>query len=205
MNKNKSILLLDDHTLFLYGIKHLLREKYKDYNFHSYTSVKQLINEVSSFDKFDLFISDLDVPGENVQEFLKKLREISDIPILIVSSHNKVVAIKNCQEIGVNGYILKNDEDFLIPAAEELLKGKEFYSPSVKKLLNGLVAQNLIISDREKEVIRFMCEGVSNQYIADKLGVSVETIKSHKRNVKSKLGLETTPDIIKFAKENMLI
>jgi len=205
MKNTKSILILDDHSLFLKGLKVIIEETYENSNIHTYSSISSLKSSVKDFDKYDLLISDMELPDENIYDLFSLVRSKSRIPILVVSMHKKIVAINQCKKMGINGYILKNDDNFLTKAIHETINGKEFFSPAVQRLLNSSVAQNLIISEREKEVIKHICGGYSNTEIANQLFISVETVKTHKRNIKTKLGFDTTHEIIEFARENMIV
>ncbi|MGB1040502.1 MAG: response regulator [Flavobacteriales bacterium] len=205
MKNTKSILILDDHSLFLKGLKVLIEETYEDCIIRTFSSIESLIKTVKNFDLYDLLISDMELPNENIYDLFSLVRSKSRIPILVVSMHKKIVAINQCKKIGVNGYILKSDDEYLSKAINETLLGNDFFSPTVKRLLNSAVAQNILISEREKEMIRCICKGYSNLEIAERLFISVETVKTHKRNIKSKLGLETNHEIIEFANENMII
>ena len=205
MNNELSILILDDHSLFLRGLKALIEETYENCIIHTFNSISSIKHTITDFNRYSLLISDMELPDENIYDFFSMVRENSKIPILVVSMHKKIVAINQCKKIGVNGYILKSDDNFLSKAIEETLNGKDFFSPSIERLLNSSEAQNIIISEREKEMIRCICEGYSNAEISDRLFIAIETVKTHKRNIKAKLGLETNHEIIEFARKNMII
>lgn len=147
----------------------------------------------------------MELPDENIHTFFSTIRQKSKVPILVISMHKKIVEIIDCIQLGVNGYILKNDEDYLILAIQELLTGKEFYPPEIRKLLNSSETQNLLLSEREKEVLKLIALGYSNIEIANELILSKETIKTHKRNIKIKLDLKTNREIVEFCKINFII
>lgn len=205
MKNRLSILILDDHTIFLKGLKVLIEETYLNCNVHTFSSINSINYFVNNFDDHTLLISDLEIPDEDIFKFFKQIRLQSNIPILVVSMHKKIVAINQSRKIGVNSYILKTDDEYLLKAIHETMMGNDFFSPSVKNLLNSSEAHNIMISEREKELIKYICGGYSNSEIAEKLFIAIETVKTHKRNIKAKLGIETNREIIDFAKKNMIV
>ena len=179
MNKELNILLLDDHSMFLSGLIKLVEASYPNSVIGAFTSIASLKENVNDYNQYDIFISDLELPGENIFELLKDIRKSSDVPILVVTMYNKIVTINQCKKEGVNGYILKNDDEFLTNAITALLAGGEFYSPKVKQLLNSSVAQNLMFSERELDVMRLICTGNGNQTISQRLDISINPQKEY--------------------------
>lgn len=203
MNKKLNIILLDDHSLFLNGMKHLLSKSF-EINFRSFNSIKKLNKADLNFNNYDLFISDLELPNEDIFSFFRIVRNNFSIPILVISMHKKISFIRRCQEIGINGYILKNDDEYLISAVDNIIEGKEYYSPMIKRVINDFSANKKIISEREEQVIKHICDGQSNLKISEFLSITVETVKTHKKNIRIKLGVSDTAELIDYAKKNIL-
>jgi len=199
-----SIILLDDHSLFINGMKFILKQAFNNIEIESFNSIKELEDRKLNLQNYDLLISDLELPNEDVFLFFKRIRLNHQIPILVISMHQKISLVKKCNNIGVNGYILKNDDDYLIHAVKEILNEKDYYSPKIKRLLSDFSLQKKLLSNREEQVIRYICEGISNQMIAERLNISIETVKTHKKNIKIKLGVTEAYQIIEFAKKNIL-
>ena len=204
MKKQLSILLLDDHSLFLEGIKSLLKKEFTNSKIFSFSSIKQLTDSNLNYNNFDILISDLELPGENIFPFLKDIKNKYKLPILVISMHQKISLIKKCKTLGIDGYILKHDDEFLIEAIYNLTIGETYYSQKITHILSEFSLQTKFLSEREEDVIRCICAGESNQMIANKLFVTIETVKTHKKNIKIKLGLKETYEIIDFAKKNIL-
>lgn len=202
MTTLKNIIIVDDHSIFAEGLKLILKQQYTEATIHTYTSITQFITTPFDFSKIDLIISDLELPNEDIFEFIK---EQNNIPILIISMHKKLSVINRCIELGIQGFILKNDNEYLIEAIETILNGNFFHSPSIKDALQSAQKHSVILSTREYEVIQLMCQGAGNQKIAEYLSLSVETIKTHKRNIKLKIGYKENHKIIEYAQQYLLI
>lgn len=202
--KQLNIIMLDDHSLFMNGLKHILAKPFK-VNFRTFNSIKSIEHADLNYNNYDLMISDLDLPNEDIFYFFEKIKQNFTIPILVISMHQKISLIRKCDKFEVNGYILKNDDEFLLNAVCSILAGENYYSPSIKKIINSFSAQKKLLSDREEQVIKYICDGYSNQKIANFLNISIETVKTHKKNIKVKLGVSDTAELIDYAKKNIIL
>ncbi len=198
------ILLLDDHSLFINGMKFLLNKAFEDIEIRSFNSIEKLLNAGIDFNSFHLLISDLELPNEDVFPMFKNLKKKTNIPILVISMHQKISLINKCIKNGVDGYILKNDDEYLIQAVTETINGNKYFSPKIRRMFSDFSLQNKLLSEREEQVIKYICGGFTNQKIADFLSISIETVKTHKKNIKIKLGVSETSELIKYANENIL-
>jgi len=204
--KSKKIIILDDHTLFLKGMELILKEYCPNCDIYTYQSIKKLKHDRLNLRKFDLLVSDIELPDEDTFSFFSLLKEnYPRLPILIVSMHKKNAIIKKCKAIGIEGYLLKHEDQQLTKAITTILSGKEYFSKTIVDFCKQTNNINENLSLREEEIIKLIAKGLPNQKIALILTLSVETIKTHKRNIKLKLNLKSTSDIIDFAKNNYLL
>jgi len=204
--KSKRIIILDDHTLFLKGMELILKEYCSDCDVYAYQSIKKLKRDRLNFYKFDLLISDIELPNEDTFGFFTLLKKnYPRLPILVVSMHKKNAIIKKCKTIGIEGYLLKHEDQQLVSAITTILDGKEYFSKTIVEFCNQTknISENL--SNREEEIIKLIANGYTNQEIASSLILSIDTIKTHKRNIKLKLNLDGVSEIIDYAKKNYLL
>ena len=88
---SKKVIILDDHTLFLKGMALILKECCADCDVYTYQSIEKLKSDKLKFDEFDLLISDIELPGEDVFELFTSLRDdFPGLPILVVSMQKKM-------------------------------------------------------------------------------------------------------------------
>jgi DNA-binding NarL/FixJ family response regulator len=113
--------------------------------------------------------------------------------------HKKNAVIRRCKEIGIKGYLLKDEDDKLTEAIEVIINGGDFYSKSIQEFCEKTRESFINISEREEDIIKQMSKGYKNNEIAKNLCLSVETVKTHKKNIKLKLGVHTTQEIIEYA------
>jgi len=200
------IIILDDHTLFLKGIALYLKTYNEKYDLYIYQSISKLKSDNLDFNDFDLLISDIDMPGEDtfgLFDYLK--RHYPNLPILVVSMHKKTVIIEKCKELGIEGYLLKNEDEQLKKAVETILKGEKYYSRTVLDFYEQIKNRQNVLSNREKQIIKLIAQAYNNQEIAEQLNVTVETIKTHKKNIKAKLKISTPHEMMEYVKTHFLV
>jgi DNA-binding NarL/FixJ family response regulator len=204
--KSKKIIILDDHTLFLRGMTLILKECCTDCEVFAYQSIRMLKKDKLNYKDFDLFISDVELPGEDTFGLLETLREkIPSLPILVVSMHKKNAVIRHCKDIGINGYLLKDEYEQLFKAIEAIMDGGEYYSNTIMEFCKKTKDIYVDISSREEQIIKLIAKGLNNNVIAQRLSLSRETVKTHKRNIKLKLDVSNTAEIIQYAKKTYLM
>jgi NarL family two-component system response regulator LiaR len=118
--------------------------------------------------------------------------------------------VKNALEAGAIGYLLKDiSADELVRAIRAAHAGRATLSSEAAQALVEAASQpsvpGLDLTEREREVLALMIEGLNNTQIAGKLSVSPSTIKSHVSNILSKLGVASRTEAVTFALRNRLI
>jgi len=200
-----NILILDDHSLFSEGLGEILRKHYKEAIIHKFKSIQELENQKTKIGIYQLIISDIELPGENIFDFLKKIKEeCPQIPVLVITMHNKLSVVKKCKQLTIEGYILKDDHELIITAIETLLKKKTYYSKKVQDTYALLDKKEKLLTPREEEIIKLIANGKNSQKIAEILFISVNTITTHRKNINQKLNISNTGELIKYYYENYI-
>lgn len=210
MNKIK-VIIADDHELFRNGLKELLM-KHDDIEVVDMVGDgNQFINVIQSIPDVNIVLLDLTMPNMDGFEVLKTLKDYNTtIKPIIISMHNDGNYIAKSAKAGAYGYLLKNtDEDELIKVIRLVSQNKKYFSPNIaEKMINFMsehkVSEN-ILSNKEKEVLGLISEGLTTKEIAAKLFVSTRTIETHRANVLKKLEVKNTAELIKKATQINLI
>jgi len=183
----------------------ILRDCCDDCEVFTYQSIALLKKGKLDYNSFDLIISDIELPRENTFAFLESLRnKVQSLPILVVSMHKKNSVIRKCKEIGVKGYLLKDEDEQLQKAIETIINGGEYYSEAIQDFCKKTKSTFIKISKREEQIIKLIARGLNNNEIAKQLYLSVETVKTHKKNIKLKISVNNTAEIIKYATKTYL-
>ena len=171
----------------------------------SYSSIESLRARKNGLSSIDILISDLELVDEDIFEFFKEVRAFhKNIPILVVSMHNKLPVIKKCLEFKVEGYILKDDTIDIVNIVNRILNGGTFYSNKVEDTLK--IDSNTVfkITPREEEIIMLISKGESKSEILEKLFISSNTYKTHKKNIFRKLDINSVNELIKYYYDNYI-
>ncbi len=213
-NKKIRIYLADDHRILREGLKMILKTHSPFEIIGEAGEGVKALEEIETL-KPDLAILDISMPGmtgiEVSRHILKKDKRIK---IIILSRHDNEEYVKQTLKYGVHGYVLKDDagED-LLQAVESVMGGKTYLSPRISsrfadnhELPSSSKTEALPeLTNREREIVKLIAEGNSNEQIAKVLHISPSTAKAHRANTMKKLGLHKAADIVKYAiKEGIL-
>jgi two-component system, NarL family, nitrate/nitrite response regulator NarL len=162
----------------------------------------------------DVLLTDIDMPhmtGLAVTEALHK--ELPQIKVLMLSTQSQTEFVLRCAQSGANGYVLKQaSPDELVRAIETVNAGQPFFSADVARVaLNQLVRGNGVgpnpsdLTNREREVLTHIADGLCNKEIACLLNIGTRTVETHRERLMRKLDIHSIAGLTKFAVAKGLI
>ena len=199
------ILIVDDHAIVRDGLRRML-EVLAD------TSVIEAANgrdalTVARAERPDLIILDRNLPGLGGLELINRLM-LDDRArrILVLSMHAEPLYAVRALEAGATGYLSKNaSPDELIEAVRRVLTGGRYVEADIAQAIavQGVDAGEPMgrLSARDLEILRLLAAGASLAEIADALGVGYKTVANTCSQIKTKLGLARTADLVRFSVE----
>jgi two-component system, NarL family, response regulator NreC len=212
--KRTRILICDDHTLFVEGIKAMLRNESSLEIVGEARDGRQAVELVKEL-KPDLLLMDVSMPDLNGFDATQRVHELDpNIKVLILTMHDEEELVARCLEAGAAGYIIKDaPASQLLYAIEMVQKGERYLSPVVlKQVVAGYVKNSNVpqtsydrLSPREREVLKLLAEGLSVKEIATRLNLSVKTVDVHKTNLMKKIDVHDRTELIKYAIRQKLI
>ncbi len=203
MKPVNNIMIVDDHQLFLDGLGRILEEETDFSIIGLYNDLEDLFRALETT-KPDLLILDIRLSKLNGIEGCYRVKQTyPDIKILFISMFETVITISECKKAGAEGFLPKTTEAFLVKdTIRKILHGEKiFITPeNCENSINDSVIS--LISKREKEIIRLLCEGLTVKKIAGVLYISEYTVETHKKNIFRKLEVNSTPELLSFVYEN---
>jgi NarL family two-component system response regulator LiaR len=204
------VMLVDDHTMVRRGLATFLKV-YDDLllagEAESGEAAVRLCAEVLP----DVILMDLALPGMDGAAATRVIRQqFPQVQVLALTSFKEGELIKHVLEAGAIGYLLKDvAADELARAIRAAHSGRATLSAEAAQALvqtaNQPPAPGLDLTDREREVLALMIEGLNNTQIAGRLTVSPSTIKSHVSNILSKLGVTSRTEAVTLALRNRIL
>lgn len=217
MNDGKlRILLGDDHAVLRAGLKILLNAEEDLEVIGEAADGVEVIEKAAELHP-DLVLLDLSMPKMNGVECIHGLlTEQPDLKILVLTMHDDEEYLKAVLQAGAKGYVLKKAADVeLLSAIRTVARGELFIYPSMATALlyqmvnpqanPPSVKKAKQLSEREREVLRLLALGHTNQEIADMLCVSVKTVETYRARLMEKLNMHRRAELVRYAVENGIV
>jgi DNA-binding NarL/FixJ family response regulator len=206
------IIITDDHQLFRNGLKILLNS-FPDFEVTGEASNGEEFLRLIKTGPADIALMDINMPEmDGIEATRKGLKICPEINIIALSMYGEEEYYYKMVDAGAKGFLLKDsDISDVKEAILTVMKGGSYFSQEllyhviqkIKHRENENKTANL--SKREKEVLAKICEGLSNQEIADTLFISKRTVDKHRANLLGKTNSKNTASLILFAIRNKLI
>lgn len=208
IKKKHRIIIADDHTLFRQGLKMILEDIENLEVIADVANGKELIEITREFLP-DLIIMDINMPLVNGIEASKTiLQENPEMKILVVSMYGDEQYYNSVIENGVKGFILKDAENTeLRIAVNSILSGKTYFSQELllKLIRNRKNSDQISLTQRERQILEFICKGMNTNEIATKLFLSERTVENHRASLLDKTGCRNSLSLVLYAFRNNLV
>ena len=215
MNKKAiRLLIADDHPVVISGVKNSLATSKRIRVVGEATNGPDAIAAVKQLAP-DIILLDIAMPGMNGLQITRKLAKLApNVKILAFTMHDDREYILEVVQAGARGYVLKETSTSeLIHAIETVFEDGTFFSPSVAQVLlddqyGGSGGRRFstvsMLTEREREILTMLAQGMSNKLVADKLRVSLRTVQTHRQKIMKKLDIHSAVDLTRFAIERGL-
>ena len=211
MNRTR-IILGDDHSLVLEGIRRLLDSKYDVVA--SAENGNLLVSEVLRL-KPEVVVLDITMPILNGIDAAREIRKaLPETKLVFVSMHSGTVYVRKAMETGGSAYVLKSGASAeLFQAIGTAIKGGIYLSPGLgQDIIDDIKAHSrsssrtvLDLTSRQRQILQLIAEGKQNKEVAAILNVSVRTVEFHRSRLMNKLGARTAAELSRFALNEGLI
>jgi DNA-binding NarL/FixJ family response regulator len=205
--KKLRLLLVDDHAVVREGLRSLLGT---DSRFEIVGEAADGPSAVDAAETLhpDVVVIDVSIPGMNGAQVTRRLKESQpNSKTVALTVHEEGGYIRSLMDAGASGYVLKRSAaSELLRAIEVIADGGTYLDSSIAGQLVTKLGQrrpplssSSALSEREREVVRYVAHGYSNKEIAAKLDVSVKTVETYRYRATEKLGLRSRADLVRYA------
>lgn len=200
------VLVVDDHAIFRQGICALLSRRKGIQVIGEAENGQQAIEQVRAL-KPDVVLMDIAMPGMNGLEATQEIhKSFPETRVLVLTQYETREYVFSLLRAGAAGYIpkLTRIEELVDAIREVYTKGAFLQETVLHAVVDSIppspaAAEPPVLTEREKEVIRLIGEGMSGREISDRLSISVKTVVTHRSNIMEKLGVHNTAELIRYA------
>jgi len=203
------LLIVDDHPIVRRGLRMCLGEQPRIEILGEAADGREALNKAHEL-KPEVILMDIDMPQMNglaVTDLLR--REMPEVKVLILSMYSNTDYVMRIIQCGARGFVLKEaPPEEVVQAIETVHSGGSHFSPEVARVaLNQVVRGNnndaaaplTRLTNREREVLLHIAEGLSNKEIACQLNIGVRTVETHRERIMRKLDIHNIAGLTRFA------
>ncbi len=206
------VVIVDDHAVVRSGLR-LLLEGEEDIHVEDEGGSADEAIRLARLYKPDVVLLDVTMPGRSGLDAAEEIRKAAPkAQILVLSMHDDPSYVREAFASGASGYLLKEAADAeLVQAVREVASGSRYVHPALGARLAAAEAEAAALaaadplSDREREVLRLLALGHTNQEIAKMLYISVRTAETHRAHIMQKLRLSTRAELVRYALQHGLL
>jgi DNA-binding NarL/FixJ family response regulator len=202
------VMLTDDHALVRAGLRRLL-ESQPDLLVCGEEADGESALKALPTARPEVLVLDLTMPGLDGFEVLRRAkRAYPELKVLVLTMHANPEYVQRAITDGADGYLLKDSAvQDLVAAIAAVSEGRAYYSPQIQSRLAEILRSGKeteprpldVLTDREREVLKLVAEGLATKEIADRLGISGRTVETHRANLMRKLDLHSVARLTQFA------
>jgi len=214
VSRTVRVLLCDDHVLFRAGMRAVRHEQANGEGGGEAGDGRAALDEIERL-RPDVVLMDIEMPRLNGLDATRRITQAhKGVKVLILTMYAEEQLVARCLEAGACGYVLKDvPVSQLVYAIEAIARGERYLSPRAvetvlddqgQRLARGRTKYDLL-TDREREVLKLLADGLSVKEVATRLERSVKTAEVHKYNMMRKLGVHDRAGLVKYAIAHRLV
>jgi DNA-binding NarL/FixJ family response regulator len=204
-----AVFVVDDHPIVRQGLKLLINQEPDLMVCGEAENARSVLPAIQDL-KPAIAIIDISLGHDSGIELIKTIRlQHPDLPLLVLSMHDETLYAERALRAGAKGYIMKQEApEKVIGAIRQVLQGKIYVSDVISaKMLHTFIDSRHdetsspieLLSDREMQVFKLLGSGLSTRRVAEQLNVSIKTVEAYRANIKEKLNLKSSAELVQHA------
>jgi DNA-binding NarL/FixJ family response regulator len=204
-----AVFIVDDHPIVRQGLK-LLIDQEPDLTVCGEAETADAVLPAIRALKPAIAVIDISLGHDSGIELIKNIKlQHPALPLLVLSMHDESLYAERALRAGAKGYIMKQEApEKVIIAIRQVLQGAIYVSDAMKaKMLNKIIDSRSeatsspmeLLSDRELQVFKLLGSGLSTRQVSDQLHVSMKTVEAYRANIKEKLNLKSSAELVQHA------
>lgn len=203
------IYIVEDHNVVVEGLRVLLQNE-TDISIVGSAGTAADCLEFFASHTADVLLMDINLPDMSGVDLCQLIKSrYKTVMVLGLSTFNQGIYMNKIMENGASGYLLKNiTRQELIDGIKTANSGGVYFSFEAGKIYKNTIekiSQQPVLTKREKEIVKLVAEGLTNVQISKQLFISVDTVDTHRKNLYTKLNINNTAMLIRYAIDNGLI
>lgn len=217
MDKIK-VILVDEQVFMRHGVRNYFESNYPDIAIVGEAKYgHELFKLLKKVKAVDIVILEIISRKEGVMSGTDIIRRLNtehpDIKILVLSGENSTEMIDETLKLGINGFYSKNSAlNNFAEAIYSIMQGNYYFGNDISGVIYELYLSNIqnkkatsLFTKQQKRIIELCYEGKSGNTVAEQLGIKLSTVNNHKREIFKKLGVNSTAEMVRYAKKNGMI
>ena len=202
-------LIVEDHPIVSDSLTNLIHTSVPELKCYPVTTAHDGLAWLNG-NKAAIILLDINLPDMSGLDLCKTVKQTHpEIKIIALSTFNQISYINKMTANGASGYLLKNiTKEELVQAINTVRTGNTYHSFEVNEIIKTAKtkSENVpILTKRETDILKLVAEGYTNNQIGEKLFISTDTVDSHRKNLHTKLNVNNTALLVRYAIENNLV
>jgi DNA-binding NarL/FixJ family response regulator len=189
-SKHLRVLVVDEHPVVRQGVRALLERGLEGTEVSDASSLSGALDGMGT-DRPDVLIVDPWRAGVEVESVLTTLQNEFGSPIVVFTADGGSRLLSDALKAGVKGYVRKDSPGEDLVRAIQAARDGEFYVDPALSSTIVLDEGDKTLSDRQREILQMLADGMQTEAVAIKLGLSTETVRTHTKRILAKLGADT--------------
>ena len=206
MTRKIRVLLVDDHTVVRRGLRKILESTNDIEVVGELGSGLEAITAAAELHP-DVVLMDVSLPDLNGIEATRRITAATPgAQVLMLSMHADEQYVLASMEAGAKGYLVKDvDDQDLVAAVLAVRAGQTYFGGFLGSTSGDGRRSPAVLSARERQVLAMISSGHTNRQVADTLGISINTVESHRKHIIDKLDLHSTADLVRYAIRHRIV